>query len=109
VCVTDPVPFAPLLWSFRDYVVCMRHMLLMQSRCGKCHREERHLLMRSNPVACAWCATPLSRALRQSAEPPARTVAVARALRLFHEGDLGGVARASEFSRALIFGPDSAA
>ena len=48
VCVTDPVPFAPLVWSLRDYVVCARHMLLMQSRCGKCHREERHLLTRPN-------------------------------------------------------------
>lgn len=107
-CVAVPAPFAPLLWSLRDYVVCMRHLRVLQSRCGKCHRQERHLLMRSNPVECAWCGAPLSAAECVPAMPTPRTIAVTRALRLFHDGDFGSIARAPDFAREFTFGQDHA-
>jgi hypothetical protein len=103
-CLRDRVTYAPLLWSLRDYTTCLRHSLRMQSTCGACGREERHLLARSDSSTCAWCEAPLSEAERIGATPGPRTLAVARAVGLFHAGDLGAVARASDFAREMLFG-----
>ena len=104
MCLSEGTTYAPLLWSLRDYTACLRHSVRMQSSCGVCGRDECHLLMRSNPVTCAWCEAPLSEAEHIAGTPGPRTVAISRAVRLFHAGDLGAVARASDFAREMVFG-----
>jgi len=87
VCLDDSPPYAPLVWSLWDYRACVRHGVRMESRCGRCRRDESRVLRRSNPRTCAWCLTPFAKSKPADAVVSATTLAALSAMRRYQAGN----------------------
>jgi hypothetical protein len=59
----------------------------METRCGRCRREESRVLRLSNPRTCAWCLTPLSKTLGTIAHISPATLTALSAVRRYQDGD----------------------